>query len=114
MRFAHLSDSHLGYRQYGIDEREQDFYDVFEKALETDIDDIHIATGRNITELYEVKDLFDLIDEIIPIKILNKLGLHYVDGENVNLNPSLLGDKNIENIKKYLDKNEIKKAHINL
>ena len=72
----------------------------------------------NINSLYREslngKCPFDLIDEIIPIKILNKLGLNYVDGENVNLNPSLLGDKNIENIKKYLDKNEIKKAHINL
>ena len=34
MRFAHLSDSHLGYKQYGIDEREQDFYDVFEKTID--------------------------------------------------------------------------------
>ncbi|AXV38635.1 MAG: DNA repair exonuclease [Methanobacteriaceae archaeon] len=29
MRFVHLSDTHLGYRQYGLFEREKDFYDVF-------------------------------------------------------------------------------------
>lgn len=34
MRFAHLSDNHLGYKQFGIDEREKDFYDVFEKTID--------------------------------------------------------------------------------
>ena len=42
MRFAHLSDSHLGYRQFGLLEREQDFYDVFakniDKIIEQDVD----------------------------------------------------------------------------
>lgn len=42
MRFAHLSDSHLGYRQFGILDREQDFYDVFarniDKIIEMDVD----------------------------------------------------------------------------
>ena len=37
-----------------------------------------------------------------------------IEAEKVNLTPNLLGKKNIENINKYLDKNEIKKAHINL
>lgn len=42
MRFVHLSDSHLGYRQFGIFEREQDLYDLFEttidKIIELDVD----------------------------------------------------------------------------
>ena len=42
MRFAHLSDSHLGYRQFGLLERENDFYDVFakniDKIIEKDVD----------------------------------------------------------------------------
>ncbi len=33
MRFAHFSDTHLGFRQYGIYERELDFYRAFEKAV---------------------------------------------------------------------------------
>jgi DNA repair exonuclease SbcCD nuclease subunit len=34
MRFAHLSDTHLGHRQYGIFEREQDYYELFEKTID--------------------------------------------------------------------------------
>ncbi len=33
MRFAHFSDTHLGFRQYGIFEREMDFYRAFEKTV---------------------------------------------------------------------------------
>lgn len=33
MRFAHFSDTHLGFRQYGIYEREMDFYRAFEKTV---------------------------------------------------------------------------------
>ena len=42
MRFAHLSDSHLGYRQLGILEREKDYYRLFQrtidKIIELDVD----------------------------------------------------------------------------
>lgn len=42
MKFAHLSDTHLGYRQFGLNEREKDFYEVFEliidKIIEENVD----------------------------------------------------------------------------
>jgi len=42
MKFAHLADTHLGYRQYGLVERENDFYDVFndivDKIIEEKVD----------------------------------------------------------------------------
>ena len=34
MKFAHLADTHLGYRQFGLIEREKDFYEVFEKVID--------------------------------------------------------------------------------
>jgi exonuclease SbcD len=34
MKFAHMADTHLGYRQYGLFEREIDFYDVFNNVIE--------------------------------------------------------------------------------
>jgi DNA repair exonuclease SbcCD nuclease subunit len=38
MRFAHLADTHLGYRQYNLDEREEDFYKAFHEAIDKIID----------------------------------------------------------------------------
>lgn len=73
---------------------------------------------NNINSLYREslngKCPFDLIKDIIPLEVLNKMGLHYIEGEKVNLTPKLLGNKNIENIQKHLDKDAIKKAHIYL
>lgn len=42
------------------------------------------------------------------------MGLFHIKDEEVTLNPFLLGDKNIENIKKHLSYNEIKKANISI
>ena len=63
-------------------------------------------------EYLDGKCPFDLIENYIPIDVINKLGLSKIDPLNVCLIPELLGDKNINNIKKYLDKNEIRKSHI--
>ncbi len=78
MRFAHLSDSHLGTRQFGLMDRETDFYDVFakniDKIIEKDVDFV-IHSGdlfdnnRPSTEalLAFQKALLRLNDEKIPI-----------------------------------------------
>lgn len=34
MKFAHLADTHLGYRQYGLIEREEDFYNAFNEIVD--------------------------------------------------------------------------------
>ena len=39
MKFAHLADTHLGYRQYGLFEREKDFYEVFDKVIDKIIEE---------------------------------------------------------------------------
>ncbi len=57
---------------------------------------------------------FDLIENYIPKEVLNKLNIKKIDDDKVILNPYLLGDKNIQNIKKYLDDKEIKEEHISL
>ena len=55
---------------------------------------------------------FDLIGSYIPNTKLKKLGLEKIDPMEVCLIPELLGEKNINNSKKYLDKDDIKKANI--
>ena len=39
MKFAHLADTHLGYRQFGLHDREKDFYEVFEKIIDKIIEE---------------------------------------------------------------------------
>ena len=39
MKFAHLADTHLGYRQFGLIEREKDFYEVFGKIIDKIIEE---------------------------------------------------------------------------
>ena len=52
MRIAHISDTHLGFRQYGLQERKEDFKKAFVNAFEKIAElspDIVVHTG----------DLFD-------------------------------------------------------
>ncbi|MDF2956925.1 MAG: DNA repair exonuclease SbcCD nuclease subunit [Candidatus Alkanophagales archaeon MCA70_species_1] len=61
MRFAHIADTHLGFRQYNLEEREQDFYDVFAEAVEK-------ALEERVDAFIHSGDLFDTPQP--PIKAL--------------------------------------------
>lgn len=65
-----------------------------------------------IRESLDGKCPFDLIDKYIPLDKINELGLNKINPLDVCLIPELLGNKNVNNIKKYLDKKEIEKANI--
>ncbi|MBQ6511162.1 DNA repair exonuclease [Methanobrevibacter sp.] len=52
MKFAHLADTHLGYRQFGLIEREKDFYEVFEKVIDKIIEE-------NVDFVIHSGDLFE-------------------------------------------------------
>ena len=52
MKFAHLADTHLGYRQYGLYEREKDFYEVFDKVIDKIIEE-------NVDFVIHSGDLFE-------------------------------------------------------
>ena len=70
----------------------------------------------HINSLYRLsldgKCPFDLIEEYIPLNKIEELDLTKINPLDVCLIPELLGDKNVNNIKKYLDENDIKKANI--
>lgn len=55
---------------------------------------------------------FDFIENYISKETLQKLGIFKIQEEGVIQNPYLLGNKNIENIKKYLDNEDIRKANL--
>lgn len=116
MKFLHISDTHLGYNQYGLVERGKDFFDVFEEAINIAIDsnvDFVIHTGdffhtsrpsnntfwETIKLLNRLKDrnipIFVIsgnhdrgnqIRDISPVKILENLGLTLLDGESIEFN----------------------------
>lgn len=78
--------------------------------------DINLLTS-NINSLFrdelDGKCPFELIDKYISLETINKLGLKHIEPKNVTLIPELLGDKNINNITKYLSKNDIKRRILN-
>lgn len=51
VQIAHISDTHLGHRQYGSDVRRQDFTDAFAAAVER-------AVERNVDAIIHTGDLF--------------------------------------------------------
>ncbi len=55
---------------------------------------------------------FDLIETYIPKETLDKINIRRINDDKVILNPYLLGNKNINNIKKHLDNKEIKEANL--
>ena len=69
-------------------------------------------TNSLFRESLKGKCPFDLIEEYIPLDKITELGLSKINPLDVCLIPELLGDKNVNNIKKYLDEYDIKKANI--
>ncbi|MCD6235830.1 MAG: DNA repair exonuclease [Thaumarchaeota archaeon] len=60
---AHIADVHLGYAQYGLEEREEDVYEAFEEAVE-------LMKKEHVDMLLIAGDLFDSPKP--PIKALMK------------------------------------------
>ncbi len=52
MQFLHVADVHLGKRQYGLEERERDFYKAFEEVVD-------IAIRERVDAFVVAGDLFD-------------------------------------------------------
>lgn len=109
MKFLHLSDTHLGYHQYGLQERAVDFFDVFNEAVDVALEkkvDFVVHTGdffhssrpsnqiilQGIEILRRLKDaripIFVIsgnhdrgnqVKDVSPLKILQPLGLNLID-----------------------------------
>ncbi len=78
MRFAHIADTHIGIRQYNLDEREEDFYKAFHESVDKIIEckcDLVIHSGDLFDEprppvraMVEARDGIDrLLEAGIPI-----------------------------------------------
>ena len=116
MKFLHISDTHLGYNQYGLLERGKDFFDAFKQAIDIAIENnvdfvlhtgdfFHTSRPSNNTFLEAINlvnrlkdrnipifvisgnhDRGNQIRDISPLKILENLGLTVLDGKSVEFN----------------------------
>lgn len=72
MRFAHLADTHLGYRQYGLIEREEDFYETFhktvDKIIESDVDFVIHSGDLFETNKPSTRTLFEFQKGFLKLK----------------------------------------------
>ncbi len=134
MKFLHISDTHLGYSQYGLSERKRDFLDVFHEAVDRAIDEkvdfvIHSGdffhTSRPSNETFLdgieiVKRLFNAnipiftisgnhdrgsqVRDVSPLAILQSLGLKLVDTDFIEYEGIFIGGL------KYLSKAGLKQT----
>jgi DNA repair exonuclease SbcCD nuclease subunit len=113
MRFAHLSDTHLGYRQYNLDKREDDFYKAFHKCIDKIIDekcDFVIHSGDlfdeprpHIRALVEVRKAIDKLHDS-GIEFITVAGNHDILMRKGSLIPHAL----YKRIKVLTPKNPVK------
>ena len=76
MQILHISDTHLGKRQYGQEFREQDIYEVFNQLID-------IAIKEHVDAIIHTGDLFDVNDppnraEYEAVKALKRLKEHNI------------------------------------
>ncbi|MEN2974916.1 MAG: exonuclease SbcCD subunit D [Candidatus Caldarchaeales archaeon] len=112
---AHLADLHLGYRQYGLIEREEDIYETFDEAVDKIIEehariviiagDLFNSARPPIRSLYHVKsnleklksrginvfcilgdhDIPRRVGEYSPLTLFRGDLLHHIDGKTVEI-----------------------------
>ncbi|HEY5596274.1 MAG TPA: metallophosphoesterase, partial [Candidatus Bipolaricaulota bacterium] len=52
MRILHTADTHLGFRQYGLQERRDDFFKAFQQV-------VNVAIEKEVGAVVHAGDLFD-------------------------------------------------------
>lgn len=115
MNIAIIGDLHLGYRQYGLDDREQDFYQRWSQI----IDDI--ISRKNIDIVLQLGDIFDThIPSAIALyeyeKGLNKLQNANIEYYSITGNHTIIRKKNFMSpddlFSKISDSNSLDDTHI--
>ena len=118
MKFSHISDTHLGFTQLGLDEREKDIYDAFEQAIEQSITDkvefvlftgdiFHVPNPRGKAQIKFANALRRLKDnDISSYFVLGEHDISNIKDTPVSFIPHKLGFTNyLENGKPFFHKN---------
>lgn len=83
-RFMHFSDTHLGNREYMMDEREDDFYESFQECLK-------IAIENRVDFIVHSGDLFDTWSPSNRALSVLKEGMRLLDGKGIPVY-TIMGD----------------------
>ena len=118
MKFSHISDTHLGFTQLGLDEREKDVYDAFDQAIDKSIVDkvefvlftgdiFHVPNPRGKAQIKFASALRRLKDNnISSYFILGEHDISNIRDTPVSLIPHKLGFTNyLEDGKPFFYKN---------
>ena len=118
MKFSHISDTHLGFTQLGLDEREKDIYNAFEQAIEKSITDkvefvlftgdiFHVPNPRGKAQIKFANALRRLKDnDISSYFVLGEHDISNIKDTPVSFIPHKLGFTNyLENGKPFFHKN---------
>ena len=118
MRFSHISDTHLGFTQLGLDEREKDIYDAFDQTIDQSITDkvefvlftgdiFHVPNPRGKAQIKFANALKRLKDNnISSYFVLGEHDISNIKDTPVSFIPHKLGFTNyLENGKPFFHKN---------
>ena len=100
MNIAIIGDLHLGYRQYGLDEREQDFYQRWNQIIND------IISRKNIDVVLQLGDIFDThIPSAIALYEYEK-GLSALQNANIDYY-SITGNHTIIRKKNFMSPDDL-------
>ena len=118
MKFSHISDTHLGFTQLGLDEREKDIYDAFDQTIDQSITDkvefvlftgdiFHVPNPRGKAQIKFANALKRLKDNnISSYFVLGEHDISNIKDTPVSFIPHKLGFTNyLENGKPFFHKN---------
>ncbi|BBG25347.1 DNA double-strand break repair protein Mre11 [Sulfuracidifex tepidarius] len=94
MLLLHISDTHLGKRQYGLDERETDIYDTFSSLIDEAIKD-HVKAVIHTGDLFDVPNppnnaLYHAMKEIMRLR---QAGIEFLSIPGDHDTPKRAGEK---------------------
>ncbi|WP_054838336.1 DNA repair exonuclease [Sulfuracidifex metallicus] len=94
MQLLHISDTHLGKRQYGLEERESDVYETFSNLID-------LAIEERVKAVIHTGDLFDqpnppnnaIYHALTEIKRLTEKGIMFLNIPGDHDTPKRNGEK---------------------
>lgn len=77
IKFAHIADAHIGYQQYGLETRRQDFYIAWRSCIDKIVEEkVQFVVIAGDTFHHRKPDYSDIIRVKQDLELLNNLGIY--------------------------------------